>query len=224
MHKRHGDALNFIILILVSIIIYVIFVPKGNVSTVPPNISSENFSLEELTDPIQTRYKGKTFIKTINYKNVNLKIYPKANYRIYAMVMSKKNYNWSWDSKIIPYDLALAWNKLMLPKYQKGIRYSQGNRWYYFRADSSFPLSKSYIARHSANTHIIPADNNIKKAIDRIRVKNKIYLEGYLVNLKGKVKNREAFWNSSLTRNDTGDGSCELFYVTKAVEGNKTYE
>jgi hypothetical protein len=49
-------------------------------------------------------------------------------------------------------------------------------------------------------------------------------MEGYLVNINGMVGNGTVRWNSSLTRNDTGDGACEVFYVKRAVLDGKVYE
>lgn len=183
------------------------------------------FNYENLKDPEQIPYinlKGENIkIKKNNYIiNVN----PQANYRIYAMVMSKCRYYWGWDGETAPYDLALAWNELMLPENQKGISYTQSNRWYYYHFDGDFPLSQYYINTHSANHHIIPANKNVLDAIDKVRTKEKIYLEGYLVYINGTVGNGKVYWNTSLTRNDTGDGACEVFYVKRAVLDGKIYE
>ncbi|MCK5177696.1 MAG: hypothetical protein KAQ92_08270 [Candidatus Aenigmarchaeota archaeon] len=224
MQKDSDNFPNFIILLIIGIIAYTFFFSSGQeISFNDLDLSSENLSVEMLSDPIQERYGENDYI-TINKKNIELKIYPKAQYRIYAMVMSKHRYRLGWEGKIAPYDLALAWDKLMLPEYQKGIRYSQGNRWYHYRYDAGYPLPKSYISSHSSNHHIIPGNDNLKKALGKIRVKEKVYLEGYLVHIKGKVKGREVWWNSSLTRKDSGNHACEILYLTKAIAGNKVYE
>jgi len=216
--------LNLVILAFACIIIhYTFFTQPGEPSDVVPDLSSENISFQELNDPIQKKYRGNDYIPYVNQK-VNLKIFPKAEYKVYATVMGKKRYRWGWESKLAPYDLALVWNKLMLPENQKGIKYSQGNRWYYYRYNNDYPLSGSYIAEHSANNHIIPANDNLRKAIDRIRVMDNIYLEGYLVYIDGKVNNRKVWWKSSLSRNDSGDGACEVFYITKAILGDEVYQ
>jgi hypothetical protein len=44
-----------------------------------------------------------------------------------------------------------------------------------------------------------------------VGVNDLVELEGYLVYVKGD----NFTWNSSLTRNDTGDGACEVLYVEK---------
>lgn len=212
--------MNFIIFASVCIIAYAIFFSSPD-EILP---TSPVFSgVEQSAEPLQTKYNGSDFIP-VTYSDLNLAIYPKANYQIYAMVMSKHKYGHGWESRISPYDLALAWDKLMLPEYQNGISYSQSGRWYYYRYKAGYPLPKSYIISHSSNHHIIPANDNLRKALDKIRKGDKVFLEGYLVYINGKYKDRNVWWNSSLTRNDSGDGACEILYLTRAVVGDELFE
>lgn len=182
------------------------------------------YDYSSLVEPEQKKIEpdGIRIVMEKDYYKVTLS--PAAEYRISAMVMGKKKYTWGWDSDVAPYDLVLAWNKLMLPENQKGIVYSQGSRWYYFHYDESFPLTESYIYKHSANHHIIPANTNILEAIKKIRNKERIYLEGYLVNIKGQSEQKGVWWNTSLSRNDRGNGSCEVLYVNRAIIGKDVYE
>ena len=80
---------------------------------------------------------------------------------------------------------------------------------------SAAGLSESDVNRHSANNHLIPADGEIKKEISKIRKGDIVEITGYLVSLKATNPEGETYdWNSSLTRTDTGNGACELIYVT----------
>jgi hypothetical protein len=93
------------------------------------------------------------------------------------------------------------------------IKISQGNRFYYWHVDT-FPLPRDAIETHSANMHMIPADAAIKAQLSDVRVGQLIQLEGYLVQATGP----DGFiWKSSLTRQDTGAGACELVYVKKLL-------
>ena len=85
-------------------------------------------------------------------------------------------------------------------------------------------MDPSYIITHSANNHIIPATENVQRALKIIKKRDRVVLEGYLVNLKGTYKGREVRWNTSLSRTDTGNGSCELFYVSKVRIDTRVYE
>lgn len=218
---------DFILYAIIGVIIYL----AGNIFLNPPNVSANLHGMkssipnnyQSFNDPEQTAYNGEEFFP-LEKGNYKLKIYPKANYKIYAAIMSKSRYIWGWDGDVAPYDLALAWSDLMLAEYQKGISYSQANRWYFYRYESGYPLPQSYINTHSANVHIIPANSRVLDAVEKAKNKQEIYMEGYLVYIKGTVNGREVWWNSSLSRNDTGDGACEVFYVTKAVLSGLIYQ
>lgn len=152
-----------------------------------------------------------------------LNITPLEKYALTAMVVSKQHYTERWNAKIAPYDLALIWGRLMDPDCLKTVSYSQGDRWYYYQYTADFPMDKQYITSHSSNNHIIPASDAILDELDKINVGQMIYLEGYLVNIDGKDGDRNVGWHSSLTREDSGDGSCELFYVNKISVNGITY-
>jgi hypothetical protein len=188
-------------------------------------ISTENYSYENLKNPEQIPYINLNGEKIkILGKNYNFELTPQATYKIYAMVMSKSQYYFDWNSKLAKYDLALAWNDLMLPENRVGIKYSQSGRWYYYSFDDKFPLTQAYIIEHSSNVHIVPANQIVLEAISKVRKGDKIYLEGYLVNIDGTVDNKPVWWHSSLSRQDTGDGACEVFYVKKSVLNNFVYQ
>ena len=42
--------------------------------------------------------------------------------------------------------------------------------------------------------------------------------------MSGTYDGKTVWWNTSLSRTDSGDGSCELIYLTKARIGNRIYE
>jgi hypothetical protein len=74
----------------------------------------------------------------------------------------------------------------------------------------AFPIPQHEIEIHAANTHIIPANDSVKRQLRKIR-------QGQIVNIKGQLieaKRPDGWhWRSSLTREDTGAGACELVYV-----------
>ena len=76
--------------------------------------------------------------------------------------------------------------------------------------------SYSKFISDAANTHIIPANDEIRDLVGYIRRGDHIKLKGYLVNVSGyRDADRATFvWNSSTSRTDTGPHSCEVFYVT----------
>lgn len=180
-----------------------------------PKLTGVEFEkIDTSQDPLQTPCTSEEpIIREI--KNGIFTITPVAEYKLYVMVVSKETYSDDWDGKISPIDLAIVWGKLAEPDYDKYITYSQSSRWYHYKWKAGTPFDASYVVSHSGNNHIIPANENIHKAIKTIRKKDKVVLEGFLVNLNGTYKGKAVAWNTSLSRTDSGNGSCELFYVTK---------
>ncbi|MBI4653815.1 MAG: hypothetical protein HY752_02310 [Nitrospirae bacterium] len=160
----------------------------------------------------------------IDLENGKFYLKPVAGYSISAVVVSKKSYSYGWQAKLALVDLALAWGKLSDPETRKHFKFTQSDRWYYFEYENDSPLDVSYISTHSSNNHIIPANENIRLAIKSLKKNDTVTLEGFLINAAGKYKGTDLWWNSSLTRNDSGDSSCEVFYVTKVRNGDYIYE
>jgi hypothetical protein len=165
-------------------------------------------------DPVQTAPATAQPVH-IQVDNGDFTLTPQADYRVEARVVSKRNYSTGWAGQLVPVDLALAWGKLIEPECIRKITYSQNQRWYYFRYSRDTPVDGRYIAAHSSNHHLIPGTSNILKAIRKVKTGQLIVLEGCLVNIHGVKDARDFWWNSSLSRTDTGAGACELLYVTK---------
>ncbi|MGD9580494.1 MAG: tetratricopeptide repeat protein [Vampirovibrionia bacterium] len=166
-------------------------------------------------EPVQSNPGDKQPI-ILTGKDYNYTLTPKASYKVAALVKSKKHYNWDWNSNISPYDLLLLWGDLANPDIDNKINFSQSNRWYHSRYQiEECPFERSYINNHAANTHIIPADENIKRSLDSLKAGQNIYMEGYLVYLDGTYQNKKVQWHSSLRRTDSGNGACEVLYLEK---------
>lgn len=148
------------------------------------------------------------------WKHGQFTILPQARYQVTAVVLSKHAYWGGDDDKLAPFDLALGWSSMSDAAVINKLNITQSNRWYYYSWTQSPPIDPADIIRMSANTHIIPADQYILDMIKRVRQYDVVELSGYLVNVDDPKVQR--LWATSLTRNDTGTGSCELFWVTGA--------
>lgn len=189
-----------------------------------PKLSAvDHDPIDASTDPVQTP----CVVQQAGIHPVTggqLIVTPMAIYKIAAVVESKKRYYFDTSAELAPYDLALAWGRLIDPGMNRFISYSQGGRWYYFHYGPDCPVDQGYIYTHSANNHIIPANNNVLEAVGSIRVGETVVLEGYLVNIDGNLQGANFYWHSSLTRGDTGNGACEVFYVQKVRIGDLVYQ
>jgi len=64
---------------------------------------------------------------------------------------------------------------------------------------------------HAANMHLIPATHGVAHALSQVRKGHVVSLRGQLVDV---LRVREGLHvRSSLTREDTGAGACELIWV-----------
>ena len=188
-------------------------------------MTSEEFSEINISqEPRQIQLPSKESIILRIAGDSEFSLQPIAEYKIAAVVVGRKSYHDGLRADVAPLDLALVWGKLAELKSDKYISYSQHDRWYFYEFEAGSPFKSSYVITHSSNNHIIPADENILRAVKTIKTKEKVLLEGFLVNVKGRHKGENFWWNSSLRRADTGDGSCELFYVKKVRIGTRVYE
>lgn len=176
-------------------------------------------------DPLQTPYSREGEEPILRkVKNGSFTLTRVAQYKVNGCVISKEYYSYGWDSIISPVDLLIVWGNLADPGYRKPIIFSQDGRWYHYKWKEGARVDSAYIITHSSNNHILPANENIYRAVKQIKKEDPIVLEGFLVNVRGTFKNRPVSWNTSLTRTDTGNGSCELFYVSKVRIDTKVYE
>lgn len=140
-------------------------------------------------------------------------ITPLADFSIEARVLAKETYTFDRGASLSPIDLALGWGPMSDSGVLSQIRISQSNRFYYWHVDQ-FPIPREAIETHSANMHMIPADDAIEAQLKELHVGQIVKIEGYLVQANAKDG---FYWRSSLTRQDTGAGACELVFVKKLI-------
>jgi hypothetical protein len=157
-------------------------------------------------EPVQARLDSADSFELEGYR-----ITPLAEFRIRAKVLSRETYSMGNESDLSPVDLALGWGRMSDEEVLQDIEISQSGRWYRWRT-RSFPIPRREIETHSANMHIIPADENAEDLISDINQGQIVDLSGFLVRVDAKDG---WHWVSSLTRDDTGARACELFYVKR---------
>jgi hypothetical protein len=135
---------------------------------------------------------------------------PLADYDIEARVLSREDYSIDAGSSLSPTDLAVGWGRLSDSAVIEQLDISQSARFFTYRWRRQPPIPQGEIERSASNMHMIPGNDAIARQLGKIR-------EGAIVRLRGQLveaKRSDGFqWRSSLTRNDTGAGACELFLV-----------
>jgi len=156
-------------------------------------------------DPAQTAPRDATPVARGDYA-----LKPLADYAIEARVLSRKDYSFDAGSALSPTDFALGWQRMSDSAVIAQLDISQSARFFSYRWRDEPPLPPAEIVRSSANVHLIPADAGVKRSLDRVRVGTIVTLRGQLVEASRADGWR---WTSSLTREDTGAGACELMFV-----------
>ncbi len=156
-------------------------------------------------DPDQFSTSDSEFI----YKQYAIK--PLENFQITARVLSSAHYDFDTGAALSPVDLALGWGPMSETSVINRLNISQSGRFYRYQYDYPAPIPPNDIVTHSANMHMIPSNSLIEKKLKKIRVGQIIHLTGQLVEAQDRQKNWT--WRSSLTRNDSGGGACELIWV-----------
>lgn len=156
-------------------------------------------------DPVQTMLDRGEVWQTDSYTIKAL-----ADFDIEARVLSKELYSSGREADLSPVDLALGWGSMSDSEVLSALSISQRNRFYYYRWENQPPRPPAEIASHSANMHMIPANAHIEKILEEVRAGQVVRLRGKLVAVSAPDGWR---WQSSLTRDDTGAGACELFRV-----------
>jgi len=133
----------------------------------------------------------------------------RARFELTARVLSREDYRFDAGASLAPVDLALGWGRMSDSQVLASIEISQEQRFYHWHV-ASFPIPRREIETSSANMHMIPADDTVRRELAVVKKGEVIHLEGFLVDASRPGGWR---WRTSMTRDDTGDGACELVYV-----------
>jgi hypothetical protein len=158
-------------------------------------------------NPVQTDVRGNVIYPQGKYTLEAL-----ANFEIKARVLSKELYHLDRGADLVPVDLALGWGVMSDSAVLEKLSISQGGRFYHYRWDNEPPIPPNDIVRHSANMHLIPTTPEIESQIKKVRPGQVVHITGQLVEARDT---NGGHWRSSLTREDSGNGACELIRVVK---------
>lgn len=199
---------KLVIIILLAFIGYHFFLGKPgtlDLSSVPPlNITYSN-SLSIESPPIQNKLSDSTPVTNVDEYSIT----PLASFQVAARVLAAKHYSLDRESRLAPVDLALGWGPMARDDILKTLDISQSGRFYYWRTDN-FVIPRREIETNSANMHFIPANPDVERKLKEVKIGDRIKFKGFLVRVDAKDGWR---WISSLTREDTGGGACEVILV-----------
>jgi hypothetical protein len=140
---------------------------------------------------------------------------PRAHFALTARVLSGERYKIDELATLVPRDLALGWSIMSDSAIIEQLKISQSGRFYFWQTQGdALRAQVPQIIASSANMHVIPANAQVKDVINSVRVGELIEIEGKLVDVA-----RGDGWaiKTSLSREDTGPGACEIVYVESAA-------
>lgn len=205
--------------------------------------------IDSKKEPIQIEpSSSQPFNFTANNKE-RYTVIPMADYDISGMVVAKNTNVWlrglmnsSFDN-IALIDFGLLSGEVADEETLKHVRFQskkilnsarelrpmpkQGNSWNdvirYFQSKN---ISLEYFAHHMSHIHVIPANDNVMSALIKLKKKDIVRFEGYLVDMEYENGSRS---KTSLSRSDTdstsrGNGACETMYVKSVQLKNKIYK
>jgi hypothetical protein len=151
----------------------------------------------------------------IDFKGVVLK--PRADFRGEVRVLGRERYRIGELADVAPLDIAVGWGEMSDSAVLRDIEISQSGRFYFWRYEEEPPIPEAQIVRQSANWHLVPANALVWRALRDVKVGDVVMLEGKLVDIEGAG----VVMKTSLTRDDSGAGACEIILVDEVEVGSR---
>ncbi len=188
--------------------------------------------MKPFSEPIQVNIEnGKPFEKKIPEGVVT--ITPLAEYKLYGRVMDHHYRPPKLGiAAVYPYDILIGFGAFEHKEVYKAVNVKMASTVSYISYSGSnwnnhlakyFVNSENDIFYYFTNNHLCPANKNVRLGLKKLKKKDIVYIEGYLMKFDYK---RNDGWTaqgvSSTSRNDTfrgdnGSGNCEQIYVTRVV-------
>ena len=160
-------------------------------------------------DPLQSALEAPQVLSSGDFQLI-----PQAQFSAEVRVLARERYRLGALADVAPLDVAVGWGPMSDSTVLAGLDISQSGRFYFWRYENEPPIPPQSIVSHSANWHLVPANDVVWRKLRRLRVGDVVQLDGMLVN----IENPEVgTMKTSLVRNDSGAGACEIIYVERAT-------
>ena len=205
---QRGLGVAFLLCVVGAIYLSLRAVPLPDLARIDRAIT-EAEPVQEASDrpPFTTTIKGYTYTLT-----------PRATYAIAGLVVSQHRgdallnlYHQADPGNIR--DVCVVWGEDVTNGSYRKVRFWSGEFTCSYRWSGAF--TPAFNPEKASNNHLIPADPVTAARIGAIHVGDQIRMTGLLVDYTVTKDGQEIFTRrTSLTRGDTGNGACEILYVT----------
>ena len=135
-----------------------------------------------------------------------------ANFEARARLLSVAWYRMGRESELSPVDLAISWGQMSDSRNINALSWSHSSRFLSYRYDNAPPIAQSDLNMQVANLHVVPANPQVLKSIEDLPAGAAVFIKGVLIRADAPDG---WYWQSSLSRTDTGAGACELIWLTE---------
>jgi hypothetical protein len=150
-----------------------------------------------------------------DWRSESFTVTPQAKYEITGLVVSHNNVGGIGDiyhsaDAVDLKDLCIVWGTTALEgHYREVLFWSEPWSCHYTSKGGEDSIDPSELS----NNHLLAGTPAIAETIRGIRVGDQVRASGYLIDYSPK-DSPESLRRSSLVRDDTGDGACEVVFVT----------
>ena len=179
------------------------------------DLASEMSIVDELKQaPTQNEIDQPTFFTQVN--KIDYEIQPLYEYELFGLVVSYElhdgNYNLHkrWNDHLNVADYCVVWDKSAFTKYLPEFKFWNGQFTCNFSTRNKLAW-ESFDPAQLSNNHLISDEKFIRDKLRKINIGDQIRIEGWLSTYKNLNTGSER--NTSISRDDTGNGACETIYV-----------
>lgn len=166
--------------------------------------------------PVQAELKGPAKAPGCCKGDYCYEFEPLYDYEAAALVFGVSHKLTSRFGAVFPADAGLLWGRNSSGGYFRGVKLKvlMDHYWVWVPAGRPFNLDEA------ANTHLASCDPAAFAAIKKIAPGDQVRVRGRLVDVRASERPGETdpskilTWRTSVTREDTGEGSCEIVYVS----------
>lgn len=166
-------------------------------------------------DPLQTPTNAKPF--SISLQGHTYAVTPQFDYHIVGLVVSKSDaMGWSnishrdWGDYLNTNDLCVVWGDNASLVDLREFDFTHGDWTCYFQTRNGDEYRK-FRGDQFSNNHVLPSTPALAAAFRDVRIGDQISIDGQLVDYSIDSRGTR---HTSTVRTDTGNGACEIIYVT----------
>jgi hypothetical protein len=147
------------------------------------------------------------------FERAGWRVKPVAEFAATVRVLGAERYRWDATAALAPIDLAVGWGPMSDSRVIERIGVFQNTRYWHWSWKGAPPIPPEEIVRNASNMHMIPATADIERRLKSLRRGHVVSFSGYLVAAQPLAGG--PYWSSSTSRTDTGNGACEIVWVTE---------